>query len=987
MSSVNVQISQILLDASSSNAETRRIADAKLKEWEKTPNFYPTLLEMTFDNSIDIHARSLSIIYMKNGIEKYWRKSSPCCLPPEEKSRIRQTILKTFEEENNALARQLDVAIAKIGRIDYPNDWPNLIEIILQAIKMYDIDPNPKNRLISYRGLTLLNQVIKSLSSSRISRKINAIAPELLSNTVSQFINNINQFITKFTENSSNEADIRYNLEFALYALKCIRKIIVFGYNHNNITPDSDPIKFLNILLEYMIKLFSIYQTLKDSSPYTELLLRIIKGCGKAFINIQTNNPVQFTLMERCPEVVSWYWDKINTYDRKTCNIDYEIVIVQGMEIITHLVKNPDLVPTSRAEAEQNEDLKKIDNILRNVIFIPTFVEALSEVLIFKYLSFSENELSNWEFSPETFVCDEDSPSCESQLRICAETLFLNLFSSYSEIIAPKILVYVQKASEITDKASKDDILLKDAIYSTIGLGANNFSEIIDFDSWFLNNLLQEGLNKSPNFVIIRRRISWLISKWISVKVSKEIRPKIYELLISLLVPEEDLVIRLTTINTVHSCVDDWEFELDSYLPYNEAIIDLCLRLIFETTEFDCKIKIINCLSVIVERMGTKVVVCAEKIINILPQLWDSSGEEQYTFKSAIIVILTKFVIALRQDSMQIYNITIPIIKKCLDTSTKSQYYFFIEDILELWQGIVQNATECSPELLSLFQPLLTLYDYGTTLLTVIKITESYVVLAPDVIFQQYGIDLFNRLSEVIDHPKPEIVKHTVRIIDFSLQICHHNQCLPSIIEVMMNTPIFEKMLETIMKEKGYCLAIVDYLSIFARIMLCDANIFLNLMKHLGQKCEPPQDSILKPMLQTYVDRIDTIGHPRIRKLVGLALSNILPILNQDTIDQLQGIFVIMSDILIEVLDSGKKDLTVNWHDDNNIELEEESLDTIRRNELVKNDPINNINIFDFFKSKLSELETIAGGPQSFNDLILSHMDQMIVLQVQKLIQ
>jgi len=46
-----------------------------------------------------------------------------------------------------------------------------------------------------------------------------------------------------------------------------------------------------------------------------------------------------------------------------------------------------------------------------------------------------------------------------------------------------------------------------------------------------------------------------------------------------------------------------------------------------------------------------KVVVCAEKIINILPQLWDSSGEEQYTFKSAIIVILTKFVI--------VYNKTI----------------------------------------------------------------------------------------------------------------------------------------------------------------------------------------------------------------------------------------------------------------------------------------------------------------------------------------
>jgi len=52
---------------------------------------------------------------------------------------------------------------------------PDLIEIVLQATKMYDIEPNPKNRLISYRGLTLLNQIIKALSSSRISRKINIV--------------------------------------------------------------------------------------------------------------------------------------------------------------------------------------------------------------------------------------------------------------------------------------------------------------------------------------------------------------------------------------------------------------------------------------------------------------------------------------------------------------------------------------------------------------------------------------------------------------------------------------------------------------------------------------------------------------------------------------------------------------------------------------------------------------------------------------------
>jgi len=57
---------------------------------------------------------------------------------------------------------------------------PNLIELVLQAIKMYDMDPNPKNRLISYRGLTLLNQIIKALSSSRISRKINTVNTNII---------------------------------------------------------------------------------------------------------------------------------------------------------------------------------------------------------------------------------------------------------------------------------------------------------------------------------------------------------------------------------------------------------------------------------------------------------------------------------------------------------------------------------------------------------------------------------------------------------------------------------------------------------------------------------------------------------------------------------------------------------------------------------------------------------------------------------------
>jgi len=59
-----------------------------------------------------------------------------------------------------------------------------------------------------------------------------------------------------------------------------------------------------------------------------------------------------------------------------------------------------------------------------------------------------------------------------------------------------------------------------------------------------------------------------------------------------------------------------------------------------------------------------------------------------------------------------------------------------MEDILELWQAIVQNATECTPELLNLFPSLLNLFDFGTVLLTVLKIVKSYILLDPHALFQ-----------------------------------------------------------------------------------------------------------------------------------------------------------------------------------------------------------------------------------------------------------
>lgn len=53
------------------------------------------------------------------------------------------------------------------------------------------------------------------------------------------------------------------------------------------------------------------------------------------------------------------------------------------------------------------------------------------------------------------------------------------------------------------------------------------------------------------SYRIIRRRVIWLVGCWISVKMSPSLRPAVYESIISLLQPTEDIVIRLEAAQTL----------------------------------------------------------------------------------------------------------------------------------------------------------------------------------------------------------------------------------------------------------------------------------------------------------------------------------------------------------------------------------------------------------------------------------------------------
>ena len=66
---------------------------------------------------------------------------------------------------------------------------------------------------------------------------------------------------------------------------------------------------------------------------------------------------------------------------------------------------------------------------------------------------------------------------------------------------------------------------------------------------------------------ILRRRIIWLIGNWVGVKLSPELRPRLYAVIQTLMDRSEDMVIRLEAASALKAAIDDAEFQAETYVP------------------------------------------------------------------------------------------------------------------------------------------------------------------------------------------------------------------------------------------------------------------------------------------------------------------------------------------------------------------------------------------------------------------------------------
>ncbi|CAG8494007.1 26063_t:CDS:10, partial [Racocetra persica] len=959
MASPRDQLLITLSEAASQQPEQIKAAEERLKQWEIAPEFYSTLLDIIFDRSIDVNIRFLGAIFFKNGVDRYWRKTSKHAINPDEKVKIRNRLLSFIDEAHNQLATQCAVIVSKIARFDYPNEWPELLQNLLSIIhSTITTISDSRTILIQKRALLTLHLVVKALCSKTMGpdrKMLQEIAPELLRNVAGIYVEHTNRFFT-LVSSSKDIGDV-VDLETSLSALKCIRRLVVYGFK--DISKVDETKTFFLLVLEHLQKFHALRNAFQNSaSPSLELIDAHITLMGKFYIELLKTHPISFIMTPGSVDVIQYYWKLLVTYGKSNEDPSYKSPVIEKYLIQALLLLKSIIRKSSYNHGLRDSKDQQVSEAMRIVdeqILTPNFVESCAELLISNLIILRKDDLIMWEEDPEGWINYDESDHWEHQLRPCAEKVFMDLLSQYRDTLSPKIVKLIENVA----KSQTCDLMLKDAVYCAVGLGAHELYDELDFDSWLVNNLLIEVANNNPNFKIIRRRIAWVIGRWVCVKVSKENRPKVYDAMTYLINPEEDLI---------------------GFVPYLDRAVTLLTRLIGDVEQFESRMRILNCLSLIVERMEELIAPFAEKITNLLPPLWQAAHDE-HLFKPAILLILTKLVQALRVESVNLHEFIIPIIQYSVDPST-DEYVYLLEEALDLWLAILENSMECTPLMFSLVPAVIGLIEYGTeNFKKVLKILESYIVLVPEMIAQSYCHPIMDAFTRLLGDLNSEACRAIIQVIDIMLQTCPFQ----TLSETMIITGLLWKLLNSILSgSEEYPYVIVSYISILARIVIIEPQFFIQYVTIANQQYNLPQINLIEKVLEVWLDKFDNIGHPKQRKLNAMAFATIITTTNPTILGYLQQFIGIWCDVLSEIRESGGGDTLVYWQEEYSIESDEhdDTPETKRRRALLQRDPIHTTNLIRYIRTKIAECEAINGGSQLFNQNYIRTVDSTLLGQL-----
>lgn len=996
------------------NQQSLQVSAKQLANWEKIPGYYSLLQEVYSDFTIDEAIRLQAVIQLKNGIDKHWRKTSQHAIQKPEKEKIRTKAIEVgVLEPRQPLALQNALMLAKIVRVEFPQDWPDVISTLIQHLRNASGDNSSGLLLRNILNITL--QIIKELASGRLIRtkkSLESIAPELLHVLGQLYADTVQSWASTQTL----QEDLMYNSH---QCLKILRRLLTFGFEHPH---REESVKQLwQILQEHNDLFFSLWKAHSNLALLPKHLFQI----SKIWLEMARQHPAPFVLLDSMG-ILNRNWSVINGNNAKealSSGFDWSVhsngdagddepsptekLALKALLLFRACIKMVYSPATTfkYQYPEDKEDRKQSVEQIKSQVFTNDFVVQLMEILVTQYFVLRPADLRDWEQEPDEWERREEeiADAWEFSIRSCSEKLFLDLVINFKELLVPRLLQVFEQYADVNNH----EVLLKDSLYSAVGIAAACLEDVLDFNCFIRNTLVPEVQLDLPSYNLLRRRTAIVLGQWVPIQPEKLDRVKIYQIFAYLLSPDDrlnDQVVRVTAGRQLKPVLEPFEFSFADFQPYATPILENLMRLIQETELSETKMALLETVRIAVTKLEGQIEPYAQGIMSILPTLWTESGEE-HLMKQAILTMITAIIISLGSKGALYHESIYPLIHDSIQPESEASVYL-MEEALELWAALLSHtpSENPSPQLLSLAASLLPILEFASEQLRqCFDILESYTVLSPVTILdsriltpllqsQTSMLPALNSSRAKDASLSPHVIQTIVQTLsipgNFDSQT--RNAALQHLLTTMVQTNYLSSLFAILHEAYTYHqdprpskrppeiigIGETALFTLLSHLILADPALFISVLQNI-QVPNSSEPSILPWLLTEWFTSYDSTPDTLRRKTQLLALASLLSSSTTPPptplLESLQSLFSIATDTLTELAegtaDENRGDylyspappgeMLQNWP-------ESDSPEDIRKRALANWDVVYIVNAREFVAEKLRNVVQACGGQEAF---------------------
>eukprot|EP01025_Chloroclados_australasicus_P039894 TRINITY_DN4153_c0_g3_i2.p1 TRINITY_DN4153_c0_g3~~TRINITY_DN4153_c0_g3_i2.p1 ORF type:complete len:1006 (-),score=99.68 TRINITY_DN4153_c0_g3_i2:1196-4138(-) len=139
---MSAELHTLLTSCLSSDPEIRGAAEKQIYGLRRTVGFGPALLLLVQQQSLPEDSKLLASILLKQYVTEQWfqdeieqEQYTLGVIPESDRNVIRQQILRSIADPTKAVRSNVAVTVAQIAKTDYPEAWPELMQVLMQGIK------------------------------------------------------------------------------------------------------------------------------------------------------------------------------------------------------------------------------------------------------------------------------------------------------------------------------------------------------------------------------------------------------------------------------------------------------------------------------------------------------------------------------------------------------------------------------------------------------------------------------------------------------------------------------------------------------------------------------------------------------------------------------------------------------------------------------------------------------------------------------------